>query len=366
MENLMMKSPIMKRRKLLITIGVTAVILLAIIYQINQGIPVDALKVSRGSIREYIDETGTVKARQSQTVYLNDSGRITALLVDQGDLVQLGELLLKMSPADLDMAKINSAQARIDLESTRKDWDKAQKLFGEGAISRTDFDNAHAAYERALNTMQTATLELEKEQDNLVVRAPLAGMILQKSIDIHQVVSQGTLAFIIGDPKKLEIDADILADDVVKIRPGNAVAISGQTTGGPDLNGKVRKVAPMAQNVISSLGVNQKRATVTIDFLGEMGSLKPGYDVDVRVFTQIKRETIVIPASAVFDLHGRNYVFAIEKEYTKLRPIRKGIENDEQIEILSGVKPGEWILTKPDNSIQEGMKVTVKVEAAKI
>ena len=90
MENLMMKSPIMKRRKLLITIGVTAVILLAIIYQINQGIPVDALKVSRGSIREYIDETGTVKARQSQTVYFNDSGWITAILVDQGQLVQLG------------------------------------------------------------------------------------------------------------------------------------------------------------------------------------------------------------------------------------------------------------------------------------
>jgi HlyD family secretion protein len=349
----------MKKRRLVTIIGVIGVLILVIIYQMNQRISVDAFKVSRGSIQEYIDETGTVKSQQSQTVYLNNSGRITSLMVDQGDLVHPGDVLIKMSPADLNIAKINADQAKNDYESARKDWEKSQKLFQEGAISKTDYDNTYAAFKRALNNFQSVNLELEKENQDLIVRAPLGGMVLEKSIDINQVVTAGTAAFIIGNPQNLEIDADILADEVVKIQPGDPVAISGQSTGGLVLQGKVRKVAPMAQNIVSSLGVNQKRTTVTIDFLKDMGSLKPGFDVDVRIFTQTKTKAIIVPASAVFDLHGKYYVFAIEKGYTRLRPIIKGIENDDQVEVHSGLMPGEFILAKPDNSIKEGIKVKI-------
>jgi HlyD family secretion protein len=338
---------------------VGVMILLAVIYQMTQSVPVSALQVSRGNIREYIDETGTVKSPRSQTVYLNNSGKITLLIVDQGDWVRRGDLLLKLSPADLKIAQISNAQARINLESAQKDWDRAQKFFEEGAISKSDFDNAQTIYKRVFNEMRAAELTLGKEQESLEVNSSLTGMILQRSVDINQVVTPETPAFIIGDPKDLEIDVDILADDVVKIKLGNLVDISGQSTGGSVLKGKVIKAAPMAQNVVSSLGVNQKRATVTIAFLNSTGSLKPGYDVDVRVFTRTQKNVMVVPSSAVFDLQGKNYVFVIANGHTRLRAIQKGIENDDQIEVDAGLTPGEWILTKPDNLIQANMKVSI-------
>lgn len=349
----------MKRKQLLTTIVIVSLLLLAALYQLTRSNPVEAFQVARESIQQYVDDTGTVKSEQSQTVYLENTGRITSLYADVGDRVRRGDLLLKMSPADLKIAELASVQAKINLESAQKDWEKAQTLFQDGAISKTDFDNAETTYRQAVAVLQSANAEFGKQQKNLIVQAPLDGIVLQKAVDVNQVVTPGTAAFIIGSPHNLEVDVDILADDVVKIRPGNTVAISGQATGSAVLQGKVTKVAPMAQNIVSSLGVNQKRATITIDFTGGTGLLKPGYDVDVRVFTQTKAKAITVPASAVFDLQGKNYVFVIVKSRTQLRTIEKGIENDDQIEVISGLKPGEWVLSKPDNSIKEGMKVKV-------
>jgi HlyD family secretion protein len=347
----------MKKKQLFITLSVIALLALAVIYQANQSTTVDAFQVARTGIRQYVDDTGVVKARQSRTVYLENSGRITSLAVKEGDRIKVGAILVRLSPIDLELSAIAAKQARIDYEAACKDWEKFDNLYKAGAVSKKDFENAEDAYKRALASLNSANLELEKQRKSLVVRSSLNGVILQKSVDLDQVVTPGTEAFVIGDPRDLEVEVDILADEVVKVRPGNPVDISGQATGGSVLKGVVTKVAPMAKNIVSSLGVNQKRATVTIAFDGATGMLKPGYDVDVRIFTQTKPGAVVLPLSAVFDIRGKDHVFVITGERTQLRPIEKGIENDERVEVRSGLKAGEWVLEKPDNDVREGMRV---------
>jgi HlyD family secretion protein len=350
----------MKRKQLFTVLIITVIIIFTIVYQATKSVPVETVQITHDSIEQYVDETGTVKAKQDQTIYLEDGGRITSIQVAEGEWVQKGDLLLKMSPTNLELTTVALDQARINYKSARKDWERAHNLFQTGAISKTEYENAETAYGIAAAALQSANLELEKQQSNLVVRAPLSGVILKKAVELNQVVSPGTEAFIIGESSNLEVEADILADDVVKVRPGNTVAISGQATGGSVLKGVVVKVAPMAQNIVSSLGVNQKRATVTIDFTGDIGLLKSGYDVDVRIFTQIKPEAITVPVSAVFDIGGKNHCFVIEKDRTRLREIQIGIENDERVEVRAGLTVGEWVLTKPDNDVKEGMRVKVK------
>ncbi|HBE77940.1 MAG TPA: hypothetical protein DDW65_09210 [Firmicutes bacterium] len=350
---------LMPKKRLFYSCLILGAAIVVIIFLVNQRLAVEAVQISPDSIRQYVDETGTVKSKQSQTVYLENSGRISSLEVDEGNRVQRGDLLLTINPVDLQMMELSVKQAGITYQSALQDWEKAQNLFETGAISKTDFNNLEAAYKRATASLQSANLELEKERKGLVVRAPLDGVILQRNIEINQVVTSGTAAFIIGNTQNLEVDADILADDVVKIHPGNQVEISGQATGGPVLRGVVTKVASMAENIVSSLGVNQKRATVTIDFTGDKGLLKPGYDIDVRIFTQTKSKVLTVPASAVFDYQGKNWVFIIQRGRTQLRQIEKGIENDDKMEVVAGLTAGDWILIKPDNTIKERIKVRV-------
>lgn len=347
----------MTKKQLFTVLFITALVIFIIVYQATKSVSVETIQIARGSIEQYVDDTGTVKSKQSQTIYLEDGGRITSIHVAENDRIRQGDLLLKMHPANLQLTTIALDQAKINFDSARKDWEKAQRLFEVGAISKAEYDNTDAAYKRAAASLQSANVELEQQQRNLMVQAPLSGVVLNKAVEVNQVVSPGTQAFIIGEPRNLEVLVDILADDIVKVQPGNTVTISGQATGGSVLKGVVAKVAPMAQNVVSSLGVNQKRATVTIDFIGDIGLLKPGYDVDVRIFTQIKPEAITVPVSTVFDIQGKNFCFVIENERTRLREVELGIENDEKIEIRSGLKIEERILLKPDNSTKEGMKV---------
>lgn len=348
----------MNKRSVIITVLVGAGILLAALYQANRSVTVDALRVGPGRIEQYVEETGVVKSEGSQTVYLENGGRVAAILVDEGDRVRRGELLLKLDPTGIRLAEAALDQAEIAYQTARRDWEKAQKLYAPGAISQTEHDNAEAAYKNAAAARQTAELELARQRRNLIVSAPLSGVILHKAVELNQVLNPGDPAFIIGDPGQLEVEADILADDAVKVRPGHPVVITGQTTGGTALRGVVTKVAPMAQNIVSSLGVNQKRATVTIAFTGTTGPLKPGYDVEVKITTQTREKIIAVPAGAVFDLQGQNQVFVIIGGRTRLRPVETGIENDEAIEIRSGLAPDEWVLAKPDNELKEGMKVT--------
>lgn len=350
----------MRKKQLFTVLSIMVLIILTIGYQATKSVPVETVQITYAGIEQYVDDTGTVKAKQSQTVYLEEGGRITSIQVAENDRVRQGDLLLKMSPANLELATVTLDQARIKYESARKDWERAKRLFQTGVISKTEYENAEVAYGIAAASLQSANLELEKQQRNLLVHAPLSGVVLKKAVEVNQVVSPGTEAFIIGELKNLEVEVDILADDVVKVRPGNAVEISGQATGGSVLKGVVAKVAPMARNIVSSLGVNQKRATVTIDFTGDTGLLKPGYDVDVRIFTLIKPKALTVPVSAVFDIKGKNHCFVIENGRTRLREVQIGIENDERVEVLSGLTAGEWVLAKSDNTVKEGMKVKVK------
>lgn len=356
----------MKKKSLLYLGLLMGIICLLVLWQVTSSVSVPALAVAKGVIRQYVDDTGTVKSRYSQTVYLENAGRVSSLYVTEGSRVQPGDLLMKLNPADLQLAEVAAEQARINYQSALRDWSKAKELFQIGAISKAELDNTETIYKQAAASMQSADLGLVKQRNSLVVKAPLGGIVLQKSVELNQVVTPGTAAFIIGNPRDLEVEAPILADDVVKIRPGNPVEISGQATGKSMLPGVVTKVAPMAQNIVSSLGVNQKRSVVTISFTGDTGLLKPGYDVDVRIVSRTKPMAITVPASAVFDIQGRNYVFVIVNKRIRLRHITKGIENDEQIEILSGLTVGEWVLVKPDNTLKEGMKVKIAAERGNV
>jgi len=123
------------------------------------------------------------------------------------------------------------------------------------------------------------------------------------------------------------------------------------------LKGKVIKIAPEAKNITSSLGVNQKRVTSTIQITDDLDELKPGYDLDIKIITKMNSNTLVIPDTAVFDYKGNSCVFVIENGKTVLRQIKKGIESDKVIEVLQGLDAGEKIILKPDNNIKEGMKI---------
>jgi len=366
--------------------------------------------------KRQIEDTAVVQSNKKQTAYIEGSGKITSIKVDVGDSVKKGDVLLTMDTEDLALKlkdanskieaakaelssadssnyvnKIEIAQVAVDVakvtyESESRNLNNSKTLYESGAISKQELDNTEDAYKNAEATLKSANFQLEdikkgtpdyvkngyiagveqavilrdtimRDIEKQQVLASIDGVIIEKLVDENSIGIAGKEAFLIGDITSLELQANILSDDIYKVKIGNEVEVSGKSIGSSTVKGKVIKIAPEAKNVTSSLGVNQKRVPVTIEISDDMDLLKPGYDLDIKVITEMKSDTLIIPDSAVFDYKGSSCVFVVDSGKAVIREVKKGIESEKTIEIIDGLKQGEKILLKPDNNTKEGMKI---------
>ena len=388
----------------------------ALYFSAERGVEVSTTTGSEGDIRRFVEDTAVVKCRDTRTVYIEGSGKIIDVTVEPGDSVIKGDVLVSMDKTDLEL-QLRDAQARIDAvmaqirgtelenyankielariavqqaeiayETAKSDLENAKKLYEGGALSREDFSKANKSYENAGAALESARLNLEeikkgtpeyvkqgykaqleqaailrdtianslKKQD---VTAPINGVVLEKFVEKGSMAVPGTAALVVGDMSALELEANILADDIAGIEIGNEVEISGKALGDKILTGRVAKIAPAARTIMSALGVNQRRVPVTIELSGNGGPLKPGFNVDVKIITEVRTRVPVIPDRAVFEYEGQDFVFVVEGGKAVLRQVKKGIEGTDRVEILDGLSEGEKVIVKPGNNIKEGARI---------
>lgn len=408
----------MKRKKIFIGAAVvTTLIAGGLIYMnMQSGQDVETVVVEKGEIKQYTEDTAVVQANKKQTVYIEGSGKVNSIKVKVGDSVNKGDVLLTMDTGDLELklkdadSKIKAAKAqlastdasnyankieisqsavdtaKVTYDTAKRNFDNAKTLFEAGAMSEQELRNSEdslksseagvkaansqlkdakdgapdymktgyiAAVEQAVIFKDSIVREIEKQQ----VVAGIDGIVIEKLVEENSIVASGTAAFLLGDFKSLELESNILADDIYNVHIGNEVEVSGKAIGDSKLKGKVIKIAPEAKNITSSLGVNQKRVAVTIEITDDIGTLKPGYDLDSKIITKMRSDALIIPDTAVFDYNGNSCVFAIENKKTVLKQIKKGVESDKTIEVLEGLEEGEKIVLKPDNNMKEGIKI---------
>ena len=382
----------------------------------SSGVGAEVLTLQKGEIEQYLEDTAQARPIHKQTIYVEGTGKVVTISVDVGDAVLQGDLLLSLEKEDLALqlkdaeAKIDAAKAQLEgtalknyanqieqaeaavgqaentFQSAKRTLENVKLLYEAEALSKKEFEDAQDMYDSALAVLNFKKLQLKdvkqgaplylKEsydaqleqaiiyRDTILrniqkqdVRAPIDGVVLEKLIDENAPALSSTPAFVIGDITSLELEAEVLADDAGKVKPGDAVEISGKAIGDAILYGKVKKIAPAAKTVTSSLGVNQKRVPVTIEIEDITGLVKPGYDLDIRIITAIKKDIIKVPDSAVFDYTSGSAVFVVENGKAVLRTVTKGIESGDDIEIQEGLSEGDVLLVKPDNSIKEGIKI---------
>lgn len=408
----------MKKRKLFWTAAIVIICIIGVLGYMNmqKGQVVETSIVEKGEIKQFIEDIAVVQSNKKQTVYIEGSGKINSISVNVGDSVKKGDVLLTMDKKDLELrledanskieaakaqlastdspnyvnkieiAEVDVDKAKIAYESALKNLNNSKNLYEASAISKQELDNSEDAYKNAEATLKAANIQLEeikkgtpdyirdgyaagveqavilretitREIEKQQIVSPMDGIIIEKLVDENSIGAPGTAAFIIGNIKSLELEANILSDDIYKVKIGNEVEVSGKAMGDSTIKGKIVKIAPEAKNITSSLGVNQKRVPVTIEISDDTNLLKPGYDLDIKIITEMKNDALIIPDSAVFDYKGESCVFVVDSGKAVIRPISKGIESEKTIEVLDGLKEGEKIILKPDNNVEEGMKI---------
>lgn len=382
----------------LIMASVVAVIALALIVLALMPSPleVETGQVVRGPLRVTIDQEGETRAKDRFVISSPVVGRLLRVGFDDGDAIRQNEVVARIDPlplnqrereevvarvesaeAALQQARARAAKAREDKEQAQRDRARAENLAREKVISAQALDLARNAavtsereFEAAQFNVQVAASELKIARAGLVsigagrnkpgplieLRSPVSGRILRVLEKSERVVQPGTPIAIVGEPDKIEIVADVLSTDAVKIQPGADVQLVGWGGDHP-LRAQVRLIEPYGFTKVSALGVEEQRVNVISDFVDAPGPLGDGYRVECQITVWSGENVLKVPMSSVFRRGQGWSAFVIENGRAKLRDVQIGHRNETEVEILSGLAQGEDVILHPSNQISDGVRV---------
>jgi HlyD family secretion protein len=230
-------------------------------------------------------------------------------------------------------------------------------------IERKQLQHAVLAKERAEADMARQQAELDLQRGTM--RSPVDGVVLARPIRNERRLAAGTVLLRIGRLDDLQVEAEILSQEVVRVRPGASVEIFGPAIGRPPARGRITRVDPAGFTKISSLGVEQQRVRVIADFVEEdlvrlrqQRHLGVGYRVRLRIITGQAPRALRIPRSALFRApNGQWQVFSVTGSTARLRTVQVGLINDDLAEVVAGLAQGDLVVIAPPTDLVDRTRV---------
>lgn len=377
--------------------------LLAIFFAMRpRPLPVELAVIAEGSLRVTIDEEGETRVKERFVISSPLDGKLERIELDPGDRVSINETVLARlrpkAPSFMDSRQKSEAQGRFKAaEAARgqaeaeRDRARSEKEFQESELarykslgeiaSRERVDlasrNAHSAGE-ALRSAEFALRNAEFDLavaraglmdprssdmgEPILIYAPIDGVVLKKYHESETMVGVGEKLVEVADPRQLEIVADLLSTDAVKVRKGQKVVID-RWGGEQELSGSVRIVEPSGFTKVSALGVEEQRVNTIIDPNSDASGLETlgdGFRVEVKVVIWEEDHVVRVPGSALFRAGDDWAVFCQEEGRARLRKIRIGRRNGLFAQVLEGLELGEQVIVHPSDSIGDGVLIKAR------
>jgi HlyD family secretion protein len=384
------------RRRTQIAWALAAVVMIAGLIFVFRPKPVsvETSTVSRGSLQETIDEEGKTRMHDHFVLAATVAGKLRRIELHAGDSVRTGQVVASIDPAPIEARQTVVLRARLEAaraaqreadalvgraqaehDQAASDLDRAKKLFEQGVSSKESLEKASTVagsaakqLEAAKSRAQSAAHQVEEATAALMtqtndrqdlpvaVKSPIDGRILKLLEQSERVLVPGSPIIEIGYTPKLEIVADFLTADAVKIRPGMD-AIIDDWGGDRPLPARVRVVEPGAFTKVSALGVEEQRVNVILDFTEGSANLADAYRVEVRVITWRGSNVLKVPSSAVFRSRDEWAVFALSNGMAHHKIVKLGHRGDYEIEVIDGLNAGDSVAIHPSPDLKEGARV---------
>lgn len=286
---------------------------------------------------------GTVEAVHQATVSAQTGGRIAELNYDVDDYVEQGSILVRFTDeeqqAALGQAEAQLVEARARSTEAEEDYRRAQNLQERGLGSQRDLDRALAARDSAnarVNAAESAVASARQRLDYTTVKAPYAGIVTQRHVELGETVSPGQPLMSGLSLERLRVVVDLPQAVAIEVRKDPVASV--MTSEGRVGSGKVT-LFPVADPV-----TNTFRARLDLPD-GQYG-LYPGMFVKV-IFAIGEAERLLVPAEAVLHRSEVTAVYIVGDQGVRLRQIRTGQQFGDRIEVLSGLVAGERVATDP-------------------
>jgi len=381
--------------------------------EISKIVPID--------ITETVAATGKIQPEIEVKISSEVSGEIIELPIKEGQQVEKGDLLVKVNP-DLIQAAVSQSQAGLQnmraqlnqaeasLKNSKANYERNKALFDKGVISKSQWDQSIAEYEGAqanvqsmYYNVQSAAANVKQSRDNLSrtsIYAPMSGTISLLAAELGERVvgtaqMAGTEILRVANLSNMEVEVDVNENDIVKVAVGDSTIVEVDAYLKREFKGIVTEIANSAQSTLTADQVTNFKVKVRIipesykDLTeGKPESyspFRPGMTATVDIITNKRKNIVGVPISAIViktDTTGKKRargkattteieekfecVFVKKGDEATLRVVTTGIQNDTNIEILSGLQEGDEVITGPYNTVTKtldpGDKVTLLQE----
>ena len=333
---------------------------------------VAVIPAQRVAVPEWREVIGTVRAARTSQVAAQTAGNITEIRVHEGDRVVSGQVLATIDDSQPRAAAEQAAAAVIAAERDVAAADSSfvlagatlkryQPLYDRKSVSPQEFDEIKARYQsaearrdmaRAGQTQASAVLTQARTSLGYTqVRAPFAGMVTEKRVDVGTLASPGLPIFSVEDTRSYRLEAAVDESDVGIARIGRGVAVLLDALGNAELSGRVAQIVPAADSTSRSFLVKIQ--------LPADARLRSGLFGRVR-FSRGERSALMVPPAAILvrgQLQGV-YVVGLNR-IAELRYVTLGKAAGQQVEVLSGLQDGEKLVAAPGERELNGKQIVL-------
>ena len=354
----------------------------------EQALPrVQVIEVGRSSHMSELQLPGNIEAVTEAPILARADGYIKRRLVDIGDRVQAGQPVaeieapeldqqviqakasLQQAQAALEQALANETQGKANLELARVTAQRWASLVAAGVVSKQDNDQYQAQYQSQLAGVQSLEKAIAVQRANIaaaeanlarldemqayrVVKAPFAGVITLRNVDVGALVNSGnTLLYRIAQTGTLRTYVNVPQTNASSIVPGQAARLTVTNLPGRTFAGTVARTA-------NSLDPTSRTMLVEVQVPNADGALLPGMYAQVDLSNSQGRPPMLIPSDAVIVRADGTQVAVVRPDSTvHLQNIQVGRDYGDRMEVLSGLREGDKIIANPGDTAREGVKV---------
>ena len=313
-------------------------------------INVEVSTVEIESFTEVIRITGTVQANQDVTISAEESGVVREILVDKGRRVQEGQAIFRL---DDQLLSAQVDQGRALSEMARETWERRKRLYEEDRVG------SELAYLEAKYGSEQASANLKLLEERLartIIRAPIAGILESREIEVGTMVGVGTRVARIVDTNPVKITGGVPERYAADVRTGTETTITLDVLPEDTFRAQISYVGAV---------VNPGNRTFPIELrLGNAGGIiKPEMVANVQVVRRTIEEAIVVPQEALVRTEEGYQVFVVETEgdvdVVRSRPVELGSGQENKVVIQSGIEAGERLVVVGQHSVAAGDRVRV-------
>ena len=300
---------------------------------------------------------GTVAAVQGVTVSADLPGVVDRIAFDSGRTAREGDVLAELDTRQ-EQAQLTAAEAELEL--ARLTFERMKGLIAHDAVSRAEFDAAAAAQKQA----EAKIREIRATIARKTIRAPFSGMLGIRAVNLGQYLTSGSPIVPLQSLDPIYVNFGVPQQDAGQIRPGRSVRITAADLGGLEFAGRITAIDSVVDQAT-------RNVTVQATLANPSGKLRPGMFVQAQVLLGAAQPVVALPASAISYAPYGDSVFIVtdlkNQEGRTYRGVRQqvvklGGSRGDQVAVLSGIEPGEEVVTSGVFKLRNGAAVQINNE----